>query len=153
MNRRERRLNHDQINKSTNQQSLTPPHLLTALTLAALIATAGGNSFGWDGLWMFALLAHIPLWLRLLLAAPILLAPFWVDPEVRLLKKVELLRPSHPLILPFAALAFWLFRERTLHGDGPGKVFLHTTATLQTDPVCVEGAAGLFAGVHLVGIF
>lgn len=142
-------MNHQPINKPTNQ----PLPLFTAAALAALIATAGGHSFGWDGLWMFALLAHIPLWLRLLLAAPILLAPFWVDPEVRLLQKIGLLRPNHPLILPFAALAFWFFRERTLHGDGPGKVFLHATATLQTDPYVWKEPLDSLLAYTLSGFF
>ncbi len=133
-----------QINKSPNH----PLPLFTAAALAALIATAGGHTLGWDGLWMFALLVHIPLWLRLLLAAPILLAA--IIPPINQSTNQP---PLHPLILPFAALIFWFFRERTLHGDGPGKLFLHTTATLQTDPYVWKEPLDSLLAYMLSGFF
>ncbi len=58
-----------------------------------------------------------------------------------------------PLLLSAAGLLFWFFRERTLHGDGPGKVFLHTTATLQTDPYVWKEPLDSLLAYTLSGFF
>ena len=103
-----------------------------ALIAAALLITAGGATFGTTGWWAFGFLGYVPMALRWLAGALIVLAsvPFaygWWQPLHRL---------AIPwwAALPAALAAFWIFRERTWHGDALYKIDLLATRALQDNP-------------------
>ena len=103
-----------------------------ALIAAALLITAGGTTFGDNGWWAFGFLTYVPMALRWLAGALIVLAsvPFaygWWRPLRRLVIPWW-------VALPTALAAFWVFRERTWHGDALYKVDLLTTQPLQANP-------------------
>ncbi len=103
-----------------------------ALIAAALLITSGGATYGASGWWAFGFLTYVPMALRWLAGALIVLAgvPFaygWWRPLRRL---------AIPwwAALPVALAAFWIFRERTWHGDALYKVDLLATRALQDNP-------------------
>lgn len=117
---------------SQNAQPFALAPVAIALAGAALLITAGGATFGGAGWWAFGFLAYVPLVLRWLAGALIVLAsvPFaygWWRPLRRL---------AIPwwAALPVALAVFWVFRERTWHGDALYKVDLLATRALQDNP-------------------
>ena len=106
--------------------------LLVAVVAAALLITAGGVPWGVHGGWAFSFLAYVPLTVRWLAGALIVLSsvPFaygwW--------RSLRRLRIPGWVAVPGALMTFWLLRERTWHGDALYKVELLTTHTLQNNP-------------------
>jgi len=115
-----------------NRRSNGLATLAVALTAAALLITAGGNAWGGRGMWALGFVAYVPLAVRWLAAALIVLSamPFtygwW-----RMLRRLAI---PWWVALPGALTLFWLFRERTWHGDALYKVELLATHTLQNNP-------------------
>jgi hypothetical protein len=100
-----------------------------AIIAALLLASAGGSALGWRALWAFDFLRHIPWPLRMLMAL-LVLAPLLI----RIPYSVIHIPYSAPLLALGAGLIFWIFRERTYHGDALYKLQLLSEQRLQTDP-------------------
>ena len=117
-----------------------PIPVAAALAGAALLITAGGATWGYTGWWAFAFLTFVPLSLRW--AAGVLImataTPFVFDWWQRRAVEIEarLLRwaPSWWLAMLAAMTVFWLFRERTWHGDALYKLSLLESTPLASNP-------------------
>jgi hypothetical protein len=114
--------------------------LIGALLWSVLLVSAGGWTLGEQSMWAFSFLAFLPLPLRLLLAAAVLLCWALVTyHELRITNYVLRItyyasHIAYPIWLLGAGLLFWLLREQTWHGDALLKVQLLGTQTLQSDP-------------------
>lgn len=121
------------------QQPWAPIPLVVALGGAALLITAGGATWG-DGWWAFAFLTLVPLTLRWAAGALIVIVatPFVVAWRQRHRSSAETRccrwAPSPWQAALAAMLVFWLFRERTWHGDALYKVALLESTPLTANP-------------------
>jgi len=134
------------------REEFIPP--LVGLVGAALLLA--GGSIPLKGLWAFRFLTYVNPALRMLMAALVLAIA--LPPLQQFAARLRLprltLRPW--LLIPASGLAFWLFRERTFHGDALLKLELLQTHTLQTDPyVWKEPLDGLlgYSTTALLGSF
>ncbi|MBW7884631.1 MAG: hypothetical protein H3C34_18730, partial [Caldilineaceae bacterium] len=106
--------------------------VLIALAAAALLITAGGWTLGLRSWWAFSFLVYVPVGLRWLAAALVVVAALpplygWWAPLGKLW--------CPPWLAVLIALPlFWFLREHTWHGDALYKVALLSTETLQSDP-------------------
>jgi hypothetical protein len=115
-------------------------NLFGALLWGALLVSAGGWVLGNQSLWAFSFLTFVPLTLRLLMAAMVLLTWALVTEYatrdtrfgVRITHYASHI--THHIGILGAGLLFWLLREQTWHGDALLKVKLLGTQTLQSDP-------------------
>jgi hypothetical protein len=117
-----------------------PIPVIAALAGALLLLTAGGAPWGGEGWWAFAFLTFVPPILRWGAGALIVVAatPFTFSLGQRHAARIEdyLWRwaPSLWLVTPAAMAIFWLFRERTWHGDALYKVTLLESTPLSANP-------------------
>jgi len=119
---------------------LALPVVLVGLAGAALLISAGGQTFGLTRWWAFAFLDYTPLGLRWAAGAAIVLAatPPVYDWWLRYAAAIEqgLRRLALPmwLALLLALVGFWLLRENTWHGDALYKVALLESTPLRDNP-------------------
>lgn len=124
---------------SAQTPSALPP-VLVGLACAALLVTAGGRTFGFYEWWAFAFLEFVPVGLRWAAGALVVAAatPFayaqWRRHEAQLTRALERVAISLWPVTPLLMLAFWLFRERTPHGDALYKLDLLTHTPLNENP-------------------
>ncbi|MCS6828446.1 MAG: hypothetical protein NZ553_17660 [Caldilinea sp.] len=116
------------------------PPVLMGLACATLLITAGGRTFGFYEWWAFAFLEFVPVGLRWAAGALVAVTatPFayaqWRRRKAQLVRSLELvavpLWPATPLLM----LVFWIFRERTPHGDALYKLDLLTHTPIAQNP-------------------
>ena len=108
-----------------------------ALTLGVLMLWIGGQTGMSTDFWAFSHLRYVPIWLRYLAVALLLVTPFvsamgsgrssegWPPLLLRV--------PLWPIAL-LSGILFGLLREQTYHGDALLKLELLATESLATDP-------------------
>lgn len=121
------------------QQPWAPIPLVVALAGAALLITAGAAT-GDGGWWAFAFLTLVPLTLRwaagvlIVIAATPFVFAWWQRHSAGAEERCRRWAPSPWLAALAAMLVFWLFRERTWHGDALYKVALLESTPLSANP-------------------
>ncbi|HID63447.1 MAG TPA: hypothetical protein EYP49_12020 [Anaerolineae bacterium] len=111
--------------------------LLIGLVAALLLVTAGGWSLGARDVWAFSYLVFVPVGVRIVLGLLAISSALLVIGRGRRFEAtLEAGRVKIPLWvwLLLGGLIFWLFRERTWHGDALLKLEYLSNESLRTDP-------------------
>jgi hypothetical protein len=141
---------------------LSKPAVIVAFALSlvgALLLAAGGLPvLPPRTLWAVSFLTFVPTPIRLLLASSVVAAAIAWTVTGRQIRDASLppsvrARGSGLLIVLFAGIIFWSFRERTFHGDAYLKLHLLAERTLQSDPYVWKEPLDSLLTYHLVGIF